>query len=134
MLKSIVRRVCEPAHDLPVPPLLQRIYAARNLHSPHELQRELRLLTSPSALLNMEHAVDLLYAALRERWRILIIADFDADGATSCALAVRALRAMGASRRERRSPMLAGISTGSGSGGRNRHRGAASHERIEQPA
>ncbi len=45
-----------------------------------------------------------------------------------------ALRAMGASRRERRSPMLAGISTGSGSGGRNRHRGAASHERIEQPA
>ncbi|MEZ5602329.1 MAG: hypothetical protein R3F36_15975 [Candidatus Competibacteraceae bacterium] len=34
--------------------------------------------------------------ALRERWRILIVADFDADGATSCALALRALRAMGA--------------------------------------
>jgi len=96
MHKSIVRRGCEPAHDLPVPPLLQRIYAARDLHSPHELQRELRWLTAPSALLNMEHAVDLLYVALRERWRILIIADFDADGATSCALAVRVLRILGA--------------------------------------
>lgn len=96
MFKSIIRRVCEPAHDLPVPPLLQRIYAARDLRSPHELQRELRLLTSPTALLNMEQAVDLLHTALRERWRILIIADFDADGATSCALAVRALRTLGA--------------------------------------
>jgi single-stranded-DNA-specific exonuclease len=96
MFKSIIRRVCEPAHDLPVPPLLQRIYAARDLRSPHELQRELRLLTSPTALLNMGQAVDLLYTALRERWRILIIADFDADGATSCALAVRALRTLGA--------------------------------------
>ena len=96
MFKSIIRRVCEPAHDLPVPPLLQRIYAARDLRSPHELQRELRLLTSPTALLNMGQAVDLLYTALRERWRILIIADFDADGATSCALTVRVLRTLGA--------------------------------------
>ena len=96
MFKSIIRRVCDPAYDLPVPPLLQRIYAARDLRSPHELQRELRLLTSPTALLNMGQAVDLLYTALRERWRILIIADFDADGATSCALTVRALRTLGA--------------------------------------
>ncbi|HRY15180.1 MAG: single-stranded-DNA-specific exonuclease RecJ [Candidatus Competibacteraceae bacterium] len=95
MLKSIVRRVCEPCNGLPAPPLLQRIYAARAVRLPHELQRELRLLTPPTALLNMERAVDLLHTALRERWRLLIIADFDADGATSCALAVRALRAMG---------------------------------------
>ncbi|MCB1919508.1 MAG: single-stranded-DNA-specific exonuclease RecJ [Candidatus Competibacteraceae bacterium] len=96
MHKSIVRRICEPCNDLPVPPLLQRIYAAREVRFPHELQRELRLLTPPAGLLNMTQAVDLLYTALRERWRILIIADFDADGATSCALAVRALRVMGA--------------------------------------
>ncbi len=96
MRPSIVRRVCEPADDLPVPPLLQRIYAARGLHSPHELQRELRWLTPPGALLHMERAVELLHTALHERWRILIIADFDADGATSCALALRALRALGA--------------------------------------
>jgi single-stranded-DNA-specific exonuclease len=96
MLKSIIRRVCEPCRDLPVPPLLQRIYAAREVRLAHELQRELRLLTPPAALLNIQQAVDLLHTALRERWRILIVADFDADGATSCALAVRALRAMGA--------------------------------------
>lgn len=96
MLKSILRRVCEPARDLPVPPLLQRIYAARDLRLPRELQRDLRLLTPPAAFMNMEQAVDLLHTALRERWRILIIADFDADGATSCALTVRALRILGA--------------------------------------
>jgi single-stranded-DNA-specific exonuclease len=96
MLKSIVRRIYEPCNDLPVPPLLQRIYAAREVRFPHELQRELRLLTPPTALLNIKQAADLLHTALHERWRILIIADFDADGATSCALAVRALRVMGA--------------------------------------
>lgn len=53
MLKSIVRRICEPCNDLPVPPLLQRIYTAREVRFPHELQRELRLLASPAALLNM---------------------------------------------------------------------------------
>lgn len=96
MLKSIVRRVCAPGLDLPVPLLLQRIYAARDVGFAYELQNELRLLTPPSTLLHMERAVDLLHTALRERWRILVIADFDADGATSCALAVRALRVMGA--------------------------------------
>jgi len=96
MSTFIVRRTAPPAADLPVNPLLQRIYAARGVRSADELQRELRLLTPPDALLGMEKAVELLYAALRERWRILIVADFDADGATSCALALRALRAMGA--------------------------------------
>ena len=96
MSTFIVRRTAPPAADLPVNPLLQRIYAVRGVRSADELQRELRLLTPPDALLGMEKAVELLYAALRERWRILIVADFDADGATSCALALRALRAMGA--------------------------------------
>ncbi|MCP5196225.1 MAG: single-stranded-DNA-specific exonuclease RecJ [Gammaproteobacteria bacterium] len=97
MTQSIVRRPGQQLnYDLSVSPLLQRIYAARGVHSTQELQRELRLLTAPAALLNMGQAVDLLHTGLREGWRILIIADFDADGATSCALAVRALRALGA--------------------------------------
>ncbi|MBE2294565.1 MAG: single-stranded-DNA-specific exonuclease RecJ [Phycisphaerales bacterium] len=79
-----------------VSPLLQRIYAARGVRSTDELQRDLRLLTSPQSLLGMQKAVDLLHTALREEWRILIVADFDADGATSCALAIRALRSLGA--------------------------------------
>jgi len=96
MATFIIRRAAPPAADLPVAPLLQRIYAARGVRFADELQRELRLLTPPDALLGMENTVELLCTALRERWRILIVADFDADGATSCALALRALRAMGA--------------------------------------
>ena len=96
MLTVIVRRPAAPPADLPVAPLLQRIYAARGIHSASELDRALRGLTSPAALKNIGPAVDLLHAALRERQRIMIVADLDADGATSCALAVRALRALGA--------------------------------------
>lgn len=97
MSRLIVRRPATASTaDLPVAPLLRRIYAARNVHSAAELARELRHLTTPAALRHIDQAVDLLHTALRERWRILIIADFDADGATSCALAVRALRAFGA--------------------------------------
>ena len=92
----IVRRAIAPPVELSVPPLLRRIYAARGVRSDVELTKELRCLTSPATLKNMDRAVDLLHTALRERWRILIVADFDADGATGCALAVRVLRAMGA--------------------------------------
>ena len=97
MPRFIVRRpTATPIADLPVPPLLRRIYAARNVSSVTELARELRHLSAPTALRNIKQAVDLLHTALRDRWRILIVADFDADGATGCALAVRALRALGA--------------------------------------
>jgi len=97
MPKFIVRRRIEsPSADLPVEPLLQRIYTARNIRSATELSKELRCLAAPATLRNIERATELLYTALRERWRIVIVADFDADGATSCALAIRALRVFGA--------------------------------------
>lgn len=97
MPKFIVRRVLEPTPiDLPVDPLLQRIYAARHVHSATELEKELRCLAVPATLRHIERATELLYTALRDHWRIVIVADFDADGATSCALAIRALRAFGA--------------------------------------
>ncbi len=97
MPSFIVRRPCpELPPDLPGPPLLQRIYAARNVRSAAELTRELRHLAAPDRFKDMARAVELLETALRARWRILIVADFDADGATGCALAVRVLRALGA--------------------------------------
>lgn len=96
MAITIVRRPPAPTGNLPVPPLLQRIYAARNLRSANELDRDLRALSSPAAFKNIDPAVALLHAALSQRWRIVVVADLDADGATSCALAVRALRALGA--------------------------------------
>ncbi len=79
--------------NLPVEPLLQRIYSNRGVCSANELVKELRFLHDPIALYNIKQATNLLHTALSNRWRILIIADFDADGATSCALAIRALRA-----------------------------------------
>ncbi len=79
-----------------LPPLLARIYAARGIASADELDCSLAKLLSFDGLLGIDAAVDLLAQTLREGQRILIIGDFDADGATSSALGVRALRAMGA--------------------------------------
>lgn len=81
---------------MPVSALLQRIYAYRAVQSVNELDHGLSALPSPSALKGIAAASELLADALQQRQRILIVADFDADGATSCALASRALRALGA--------------------------------------
>lgn len=77
------------------PPLLQRLYASRGVASETELGRQLNELPAPSAFKGMEAALDLLVTALAEQWRIVVVGDFDADGATSSALALLALRAMG---------------------------------------
>ena len=92
--------------DLPadLPPLLARIYAARGIVSDEALDRSLAKLLPFTELLGIDAAVDLLVQALREQQRILIIGDFDADGATSSALAVRALRTMGATQVDYRVP------------------------------
>ena len=97
MTTVIVRRsATADASALPVSPLLQRIYAQRQVTMPQQLDKNLSCLPPPSALLGIETAVELLATALRRQQRILIVADFDADGATSCALALRTLRAFGA--------------------------------------
>jgi single-stranded-DNA-specific exonuclease len=77
-------------------PVLSRIYRARAVTTPDELEHGLDRLLPPNRLRGMDRAVALLAEALRARRRILVVADFDADGATSCALVVRALRALGA--------------------------------------
>jgi single-stranded-DNA-specific exonuclease len=78
------------------PPLLQRIYRARAVASAGEVDYSLERLLPPQALEGMDGAVNLLHEALKAGRRILVVADFDADGATSCALVVRALRLLGA--------------------------------------
>ncbi len=77
-------------------PVLRRAYAARGVATSEELERELTGLPAPSALAGTEAAAELLRSVMEKNGRILVVADFDADGATSCALALRALRAMGA--------------------------------------
>lgn len=77
-------------------PLLSRIYRGRGIASASELNLALDQLVSPSRLLNADSAAVLLANALESNQRILIVGDFDADGATSTALAVGALKAFGA--------------------------------------
>ncbi|HVA55766.1 MAG TPA: single-stranded-DNA-specific exonuclease RecJ [Gammaproteobacteria bacterium] len=77
-------------------PLLQRIYAARQIHDDTELDNALSALHDYRAFSTMDKAVTLLAGCLQQQQRILIVGDFDADGATSSALGVRALRRLGA--------------------------------------
>ena len=98
MNKRIVRRPIPPDVSLTngLHPVLRRVYAARGVSGLDEIEYPLKRLHSYHALKGIEQAVDLLCEALERRARILILADFDADGATSCALAVWGLRALGA--------------------------------------
>ncbi|MDD5034305.1 MAG: single-stranded-DNA-specific exonuclease RecJ [Methylococcaceae bacterium] len=96
--KKIIRRPTQTqeGHFPDLPPLLRRIYLARNLTEAGELDRTLAKLPSPWLLSGMENLVDHLLQAIQSQSHILIVADFDADGATSCAVGMLGLKAMGA--------------------------------------
>ena len=79
-----------------IPPVLARIYAARGIASAAELDHSLGALPGFASLLNVDRAANRLAAAIARHERILIVADYDADGATACAVGVRGLRMMGA--------------------------------------
>ena len=79
-----------------VHPVLARIYAARRIASAQELEYEPASLVPPAKLKGSEDAARLLADAIQGGKRLLIIADYDADGATACAVGLRALRSFGA--------------------------------------
>ena len=79
-----------------VAPVLQRIYQHRDIHNATQLDYQLKRLEGFDKLSDIGKAVDCLVESLAQQHRILIVGDFDADGATSTTLAVRVLRAMGA--------------------------------------
>ena len=79
-----------------VHPVLARVLAARNVLSVSELDYALAKLHPAQSLSGLDDALALLEHALAEDKRILIVADFDADGATGCAVGVRGLRLLGA--------------------------------------
>ncbi|MCK7595663.1 single-stranded-DNA-specific exonuclease RecJ [Microbulbifer sp. CAU 1566] len=78
------------------PEILQRVLLGRGVSSDDELDHQLTRLHSPTSMRGVEAAVALLADAVREQHKILIVGDFDADGATSSTLAVLALGALGA--------------------------------------
>jgi len=79
-----------------IPPLLTRIYAARGVLSADELEKGLARLLPTHLLKGMDQAVQLLAQALKQRQRILIVGDFDADGATASCVGMLGLRMLGA--------------------------------------
>ncbi len=96
-----MKLLARPGTDSPSPqlaalnPLMQRIYAARGIQSVTELQCSLKQLHPVSLLTHADAAAKLLAEAIRRQATILIVGDFDADGATATVLAYKALRQMG---------------------------------------
>jgi len=85
-------------------PALARIYASRNITSIEQLDYSFNVLHNWQDLKGINEAIELLMAALKNQQHVIIVGDFDADGATSTALAVRGLHAMGFSRVSYRVP------------------------------
>ncbi len=79
-----------------VPPLLARLYAGRGVRAADELDDALARLLPPVELLGVHAAAQLLAQAIEAQRRICVVADYDCDGATACAVALRGLRLLGA--------------------------------------
>ncbi len=79
-----------------VPPLLARLFAARGVRGIDELDDALARLLPPSELRGAAQAAVLLADALRDQLRVCVVADYDCDGATACAVALRGLALLGA--------------------------------------
>lgn len=94
-MKLIKQRQAQTSITLSENPLLNRIYQNRGVKSKDELELTLQHLHHPKALANIEQATDLLVEAFQQQYRIVIVGDFDADGATSTALALLALKQFG---------------------------------------
>ncbi|MGJ3256841.1 MAG: single-stranded-DNA-specific exonuclease RecJ [Alcanivorax sp.] len=94
-LPAITRR---PQHtpDWPdVPPLLARILAGRGVDDPAQLNLALKRLPHPSSFTGLRGAVELLLQGRSDHWRLCIVGDYDADGATATTLMVRGLELLG---------------------------------------
>ena len=78
-----------------VHPLLAQLYASRGVHSPDQLDDGLARLLPPGDLLGTGPAAVLLADALRDGLHICVVADYDCDGATACAVALRGLKLLG---------------------------------------
>lgn len=78
-----------------VNPLLARLYAARGISQPEHISTQMTDLLPPGGLKGMDAAARILADAIMQGQRICIVADYDADGATACAVAVKGLRMLG---------------------------------------
>ena len=94
--RPVVAEVQAALQNAGTPPLLAQLYAARHVQSADELGDSLSQLIPYTQLKNCEAAAQRLATAIEQRQKILIIADYDADGATACSVGIKGLRNMGA--------------------------------------
>ncbi|MCK8893836.1 single-stranded-DNA-specific exonuclease RecJ [Haemophilus influenzae] len=95
MKKLIKRREIPVGNSVSTHPLLDRLYRARHIKNTKELDRTLKSMLNPNQLYGIDQAVNLLVEAYQQQQKIVIVGDFDTDGATSTALSVLALRQLG---------------------------------------
>lgn len=95
MKKLIKRREIPVGNSVSTHPLLDRLYRARHIKNTKELDRTLKSMLNPNQLYGIDQAVNLLVEVYQQQQKIVIVGDFDADGATSTALSVLALRQLG---------------------------------------
>lgn len=95
MQKRILRRDVPAGDKLCDDPLLDRLYRSRHIKNANQLDRTLSAMHNPNLMSGMDTAVAFLLEAYQKQQKIVIVGDFDADGATSTALAVLALRQLG---------------------------------------
>jgi single-stranded-DNA-specific exonuclease len=94
--RSFSFRTAEMLRQQGVHPVLARLYAARGLTDVREMSSELNALHAPSGLLHIDAAAAFLADAIGANKKLVIVADYDCDGATACAVGLRGLRLMGA--------------------------------------
>lgn len=96
----VTRSVPQTAYDTllknGVSPLLARVFAARGITSAEEIEVTLKRLLPFEQLTNCQAMAKILADAIAQKKNLLIVADYDSDGATACAIGIRALRMFGA--------------------------------------
>lgn len=96
IVRPTPRRALERLLEAGIDPLLARLYAARGIEHPAETDTALARLLPPEAMKGTREAAELLADAIEAQAHIVVVGDYDCDGATATAVAVRALRALGA--------------------------------------
>ena len=95
-VRSVSQTSAQKLTEQGVHPLLARLLAARGVSDAQELSSDWKHLIDPGSLTQVDRASEVLANAIEQNKRLLIIADYDCDGATACAVGLRGLRALGA--------------------------------------
>ena len=96
IVRSVDAAAVDALRAAGIDPRLARLYAARGVTQPGEMRTQLDAMLAPRGLSHIDAAAKLLADAIQAREKLLIVADYDADGATACAVGLRSMRAMGA--------------------------------------